>query len=258
MTTLLVVHGGGDPTAALLLRSAERLGWKAVEADLRSDRFSLGVAATTVVRLRGRPISPHLVVDRSATTGLGLSGPDALRRQRGTAWRERHTAAREEQALLLAALDQLARGGAVVANPSTAADLALMPNAIVERLARTDVPVRRAGEPDGVEVLVAGGRGVAYRHHGELAGPTPTNAHLRDAAEVATAAGATLLSVSFTDRGGRRVVTGWDVLPDLTSWPEPEQCALGALLGLVEVDAPVLVDAPPPFFVEELGRPTDE
>ncbi len=255
MTDVLVLHDGGDPTAQLLATAGRLLGWEVTDADLRIDRFELGVGPTgSVVRLRGQEVRPDLVLNRSSVTGLGLAAPTALTRQRGTAWRERHAAAREEQALLLAVLDALERAGADVVNGSAAVDLALMPNAVAERLLRRDVPVVLRRDGDRLEVLVAAGRGVAYRS----LGPTEqiaTQRHLDTATVVAEAAGCSFAAVTFVELGDAVAVSGWDHQPDLLAWPDSHHCALGVLLQLGGVDRPSLVEPAPTFFVDELGRP---
>jgi hypothetical protein len=210
-----------------------------------------------MVRLRGQEIRPDLVMNRSSISGLGLAAPAALIRQRSTSWRERHAAAREEQALLLAVLDAFERTGAGVANASASADLALMPNAVTERLHRRGVTVVRRREGDVLEVLVAAGRGVAYRSLGS-AERVATQGNLDTAVVVAEAAGCTLAAVTFVEVDGGVVVSGWEHRPDLLTWPDAHHCALGVLLQLGGVDRPVLVKPDPTFFVDELGRPLDD
>ncbi|MEO1062100.1 MAG: hypothetical protein AAFZ07_11825 [Actinomycetota bacterium] len=257
MTELLIVHDGGDPSAQLLAAAGRRLGWTVDDADLRVDRFELTVGASgSVVRLRGLEVQPRLVLNRSSVTGLGLAGPAALRRQRGAAWRERHAAAREEQALLLAVLDGFERAGAEVVNAATAADLALMPNAVTERLHRRGVRVVRR-DTEHLEVLVAAGRGVAYRSL-DATERIATQRHLDLATVVAEAAGCSVTAVRFVDEGEASAVSGWDHRPDLLAWPDPDHCALGLLLQLGGVDRPALVVPAPTFFVDELGRPTTD
>ncbi len=257
MTQMVVIHDGSDPTAQLLVTEGRRLGWHVSDADLRSDRFELGVGvAGSMVRLRGQEVRPDLVLNRSSVTGLGLAAPAALTRQRGTAWRERHAAAREEQALLLAVLDSFERSGADVVNRSSAADLALMPNAVTERLHRQGVRVVHRPGGDHLEVLVAAGRGVAYRSHGSTE-QVATQTHLDAATVVADAAGCTFAAVTFVEVDDAIAVSGWDHRPDLLSWPDAHHCALGLLLQLGGVDRPSLVEPAPTFFVDELGRPID-
>ncbi len=256
MTDLLIVHDGGDPTAHLLAVAGRHLGWAVTEADMRMDRFELNVGSSgSMVRLRGREIRPDLVLNRASVTGLGLAAPAALGRQRTTAWRERHAAAREEQALLLAVLDAFDRAGADVVNGSAAADLALMPNAVVERLQRRDVPVVHRPDADRLEVLVAAGRGVAYRSLGSVE-QVATQGHLEVATVVAEAASCTFAAVTFVELDEAMAVSGWEHRPDLLGWPDSHHCALGLLLQLGGVDRPNLVEPAPSFFVDELGRPT--
>lgn len=244
---VLVISAGGDPTADLLVLAAQRLGHDAGTVDLRSDRLTLVVDPDGArVRRNGQTLAPEVVVNRSSVNGLGLASPGALVRQRDTSWRRRHVAAREEQGLLLAVFDVWQRSGVVVADLPRAADLALMPNAVIERLGRSGVPVNRS--LDGTtEVLVARGRGVAHR--GDEAG----DAHLATALSVADAAEFGVGSVGLADQRGVLVVTGWSHQPELHTWPEPETVAMAVLANLVGETPAQLGESPPPFFVEDLG-----
>lgn len=248
MTAAVVVHDGWDATAELLADAGRRLGADVVELDLRIDRLGVRIGpGGAEVRHGGRELRPDVVINRSSVTGLGLASAPMLDRQRPHGWHDRHIAARQEQGVLLGAFDAWERAGAALLNATTAEDLALMPNAVTERLVRAGVGVTRREDIDVVEILVAGGRGIAHR-----LGTNPTGAHLRTALAVAGHAGFELGTVRVRTGIEHAAVSGWDHRPDLTSWPRAERIALAVWSTMVQLDPDALTDPPPRFFVDEL------
>jgi hypothetical protein len=249
MTTATVVHDGWDPTAELLADAGRRLGVEVVELDLRHDRLGVRIGGDGAeVRHGATTLRPDIVVNRTTVTGLGLASASLLERQRPHGWQDRHVAARQEQGLLLAVFDVWERAGAIVMNPTTAEDLSVMPNAVVERLGRAGVVVdRRVATEDTVEILVARGRGIAHR-----GGREPGRTDLSAALLVAAQAGFDLGSVRLRPDAGRPTVTAWDHRPDLTGWADAERIGLAVWSTVVELDTRALVDPAPRFLVDEL------
>lgn len=106
MAEVLFVVEADDPGAALLAAAFRRHGWRARVLDLRYGRPTLrGGTAEPTVSVDQNPAVPDVVINRTATSGLGLPAAAALDRQLPQTWSGRHLAAREEQGLLLAALD---------------------------------------------------------------------------------------------------------------------------------------------------------
>jgi hypothetical protein len=106
MREVLVVVEDEDPDALLLAAAFRRHGWRIRHLDLRFSRPTLdGSSEVPAVVLDATPVQPDVVLNRTATSGLGLSPTPALRRQLPPTWSGRHLAAREEQGLLLACFD---------------------------------------------------------------------------------------------------------------------------------------------------------
>lgn len=154
---VVVITDGNDPTAISMADGAANLGHDSTVVDLRMDRIDLRVGMEPVISMHGMPLESDVVINRTGVNGLGLASGPALIRQRGRTWYELHSAAREEQGLLLAVFDAFSHSGTMVINAPVAAEMNLMRNLVVERLARHRVYV--AGGAGGrTRYIVAGGR----------------------------------------------------------------------------------------------------
>lgn len=249
---MLIVAGGADPTTELVVEAAHELGIDVDLIDLRSHRLSVRVGDEDRAVLNGdRALNPLVVFNTTSVNGLGLAGADALVRQRSRRWRYRHTAAREEQGVLLAAFAQWRESGVVLVNSPEAHDLSLMPNAVVDRLDRAGVPVnRKLIEGTRTEILLAAGRVVAHL------GPVPTTGQVEIARQTAIAAGFELGSVEiFTRPSGIEVVAGWTHQPELWRWPDQDECSRAILRSFPELEPGGPASHERVFFVPELNDP---
>lgn len=207
---VLVILNGSDPTGLLLAGAAARLGHATHVADLRRARFELRTGSDGAVWLDGAPLAVDAVVNRTDVNGLGLASPAALRRQLGSAWYELHSAAREEQGLLLAVLDAFELSGTRVINGPAAVELELMRNLVVERLARRGVALTPT-EVSDVSYLVTGGR-VALQPGQDRPSPDVLGVCKLVSEVTHFDLGAVRFGLSA---GGHRLV-GWTSRPELT------------------------------------------
>ena len=249
MSSIVVVRGGGDPTADLLSVAARRLGQHVQDIDLRIDRLTIDVTSDgATVRAGQRTLEPSLVFNRTEINGLGLSSGDGLKRQIATHWRDRHTQGREEQGLLLAVFEAWERTDVTLVNRTRAADMSLMPNSVVDRLVRMGEAVHR-GKPTSpqTEVLICAGVPIAHR------GATADRRHQALARRVADAAEFSLGAVRMST-GANVVVRGWTHRPLLEQWDNPEAVAVAIVAATANLDPDALHDVPPRYFVDDLGR----
>lgn len=150
MADAVLVVEGDDPGAVMLGAAFRRHGWRVRLLDLRYGRPTLdGVDEPPKVWIDGTPGRPDVVVNRTATSRLGLAAGTALARQLATTWSGCHLAAREEQALLLACFDLWERTSRLY-NPVRTLDRRLLRPAVEAELRAAGLPV---GRPD------AGGSG---------------------------------------------------------------------------------------------------
>lgn len=148
---------GGDPTGVLLAHATAHLGHATTLVDLRRARVELRTGPGGGVRFDGVPLDVDVVVNRTGINGLGLAPPAALQRQVGATWYELHSAAREEQGLLLAVFDWFELNGVRVINPPEAVEMESMRNLVIERSARRGVAITPS-ETVNSSYLVTGGR----------------------------------------------------------------------------------------------------
>lgn len=207
---VLVIVEGRDPTGLLLADATARLGHVTSLADLRRSRFEVRTGSAPHVLLDGETLDADVVVNRTSVNGLGLAPPAALQRQVASTWYEAHSAAREEQGLLLAVLDGLSLDGVRVINAPEAIEFESMRNLVVERLARRDVAVTASDVPD-VSYLVTGGR-VALQPGQDR----PTAEVLAICKLVSEIAAFDLGEVRFLSSDGRQWLSGWTSQPQLT------------------------------------------
>jgi hypothetical protein len=138
---VLLIVEGDDPGAVMLAAAFRRHGWRLRLLDLRFQRPTLdGTDEPPTVWLDGTPIRPDVVVNRTATTRLGLAAASALARQLAATWSGRHLAAREEQGLLLACLDLWERTSRLY-NPVRTLDRRLLRPAVEAELRAAGLPV---------------------------------------------------------------------------------------------------------------------
>ncbi|HEV7761913.1 MAG TPA: hypothetical protein VGO78_23055 [Acidimicrobiales bacterium] len=150
---VLLIVEGDDPGAVMLGAAFRRHGWRLRLLDLRFHRPTLdGVDEPPTVWLDGTSIRPDVVVNRTATTRLGLAAASALARQLASTWSARHLAAREEQGLLLACLDLWERTSRLY-NPVRTLDRRLLRPAVEAELRAAGLPVGAADDGE------AGGKG---------------------------------------------------------------------------------------------------
>jgi hypothetical protein len=238
---------GRDPTGYELADACARLGHDTVVVDLRRSRLELEVGPASGVRIGGEPLVADVVVNRTGVNGLGLAAPAALVRQSGRTWYELHSAAREEQGLLLAIFDHLLLGGVRVINPPEAAELELMRNLVIERLGGKGIPVNVGGAPD-VRYLVAGGR-IALQPGQHRPDPMV----LRTCKQVAGVAEFDLGEVSFEVAEGAPRLVEWTSAPDLGHLDPAvagamSESVMRALLGETGHSAPL----PSRPFIEDM------
>jgi hypothetical protein len=252
MTSILIVRDGPDATSELIEAAAAADGHEVTVLDLRSARLAVlvGTDGPDVV-IDGRVHRPGFVVHAASTNSLGFASPALLRRQSSARWSVRAAAAREEQGLILAAIELFRRRGAIVVNGPEVCDLALMPNAVIERLHSLGVLAHRRADVVPIEVLIAGGRVIAHRG-GDLGDAIESIAHV-----VARAAGFQVGSVSVGFLSGRHVVVGWNHTVDLLEWPRHDELALDIVRSLFGSGGGKGVGTSAPLFVEELGNPSD-
>jgi hypothetical protein len=253
---LLIVEGD-DPGAVMLAAAFRRHGWRVRLLDLRFQRPTLdGSDDPPVVLIDGTPVRPDLVINRSATSRLGLAPASALGRQVGTTWSARHLGAREEQALLLACLDLWERTSRLY-NPVRTLDRRLLRVATEAELRNDGVPVID-GEPEtnGREgtCWVVDGRVVASGTKTTKDGWAATAVSDTTAATVATTAKTTGLALGQVDlwqpRQGPTAVTDWRPIPWFRAFWEQTGSDVAALVVAALVHrAPA---APPGFLVADL------
>ena len=247
---VLFVVDGDDPTGLTLARAAARLGHSTTLGDLRRTRFELRTGSDGGPFLDGAPVDVDVVVNRTDVNGLGLASPVALRRQLGSTWYELHSAAREEQGLLLAVLDAFELSGTRVINGPAAVEMDLMRNLVVERLARRGVALTPS-EVSYVSYLVTCGR-VALQPGQDRPGPDV----LGVCKLVSEVAHFDLGAVRFgLSAGGHRLV-GWTQRPELTHLDRDTASAIAESLMLELVGKADNGTVPPlrPFIPDMVER----
>lgn len=247
---VVVVLDGADPTGLLLAAAAARIGHDTSVVDLRRSAFELRTGPGAGVRLHGAPLLVDAVVNRTLVNGLGLASAAALRRQAGSTWYELHSAAREEQGMLLAVFDWFAHEGVRVINPPRAAELESMRNVVIERLARRGVGVDARATPDA-SYLVAGGRIVLQPGQ-----ERPAASLLMSCALLAEIAGFDLGTVSFESSCGEPKVVGWASQPDLTHLDvaTADAIAQSMVLELLGTSGGAAVSPTRPFVPDMVDR----
>lgn len=260
MSDALFLVEGDDPGAAMLATALRRYGWRTGVLDLRFSRPTLDAAGDVpVVRVDGRPAEPTVVVNRSATSGLGLAPPAALDRQLPVTWSGRHLAAREEQGLLLACLDVWDQQSRLY-NPVRTLDRRLLRPAVEVELRARGVAICRP--PDtavsaprdrrrGVCWIVDGTvvASFARRADGRWATTPLSENTTAQVARLADVAGLRLGQVDLwqqrgdPQRGGPTFVSDWHVLPRFRSWWERTgtdvaDLVVAAMGGVAPVAAP--------------------
>ena len=196
----------------------------------------------------GVPVDADVVVNRTGVNGLGLAPPAALQRQIGATWYELHSAAREEQGLLLAVFDWFALNGVEVLNPPEAVEMESMRNLVIERLARRGVPINPKGSESG-SYLVTGGR-IALQP-GQV---RPSSAVLNACKLISDVAAFDIGEVWFGP--GEAVVVGWTSKPELTHLDLRVARALAESLMEELIGRSGSATVPPgrPFIPDMVGR----
>lgn len=247
MAEVLFVLEGDDPGAALVAAAFRRHGWRCRVLDLRYTRPALlGGTAEPAVSVDGDATVPDVVLNRTATSGLGLPGPAALDRQLPQTWSGRHLAAREEQGLLLAAFDCWDRLTRLL-NPVRTADL---------RLVDPTVPAPPEPGADGrrgvcwvVESTVVAA--CAEGSDGTWREVTISDATVDLACRRAAAGGMRLGQIDFwQQRGGPTTVVDWTPQPRFQVLRDRTGVDVAALAVAAIVGEPVAVA--PPFVATDL------
>lgn len=253
MGEALLVVEGDDPGAVMLTAAFRRHGWRVRLLDLRFGRPTLdGIDEPPTVWIDGAPVRPDVVVNRTATSQLGLAAGTALARQLATTWSGRHLAAREEQALLLACFDLWERTSRLY-NPVRSLDRRLLRPAVEASLAAAGVPVSRTGDGrEGVCWIVDGTVVAAATRPGpdKPWSPTPlsdaTAASLRRMAEIADLRLGQLDLWQPRHDPGATAVTGWRPIPWFRGFWEQTGTDVAALAVAAIVAEP---PAPTPTFL---------
>ncbi|MFC4944434.1 hypothetical protein [Pseudonocardia sp. GCM10023141] len=247
MPEVLFVLEGDDPGAALLAAAFRRHGWRARLLDVRFTRPTLDACAEPAgaVRIDGNGDAPDIVINRTATSGLGLPGPAALERQLPLTWSGRHLAAREEQGLLLAVFDCWDRDSRLY-NPVRAQDRRL----VAALPTRVDLP------PDGRrgacwivdDTIVAA---CAEQDGGGWRQVAVSAATAELARGVAATSDLRLGQVDcWQQRGGSTIVTDWSPIPPFHTLRARTGIDVAALAVAALVGEPVA--AAPPFLAADL------
>ena len=261
MGEVVVVVEGDDPGAVMLAAAFRRHGWRVRLLDLRFGRPTLdGSDEPPTVSIDGTPTRPDVVVNRTATSRLGLAAGSALARQLATTWSGRHLAAREEQGLLLACFDVWERTSRLY-NPVRALDRRLLRPAVEAELRSAGLPVGRAGPPDA-----AGREGVCWIVEGTIVAaatcgapgqPWSTTPRSTESAgmirRVADITGLRLGQIDLwqpRDDPGATLVTGWRPIPWFRAFWEHTGTDVAALAVAAIVDEPPA--AAPAFLAADL------
>jgi hypothetical protein len=259
---VVIVSEGADEDVAAIARAVRRHGLGARVVDLDHERLRLHAPADGVAVLgaNGAIPTPRLVCNRVGASGFGLASAAALARQPTDEWPTAHLAAREEQAVVLAAFEQWERSGATVLDPVRRVDrtmqrpllraqlqaLGFSVGPVSEELRRTSVAGRLV-LLDGEVVVAALGRGSQWK----AVAVTPETADMMR--QVAGVLQVRLASVDVRHRPGHPLhIAAWAARPRLA--------ALGAATG-IDVWSDVLtrltaVSADPPrsFVTPDLVR----
>jgi hypothetical protein len=264
----LLVVDGDDPGAVLLAAALRRHGWRLHHLDLRYGRPTLdGSGAEPVVVVDGGEVRPDLVLNRTATSRLGLAPGSALARQLPATWWGRHLAAREEQGLLLACFDLWERTSRLY-DPVATGDRRLLRPAVAAELHAAGLPlVAAGGDGHGDGHGDDGRRGAAWIVDGvvvaaatQVAGQpwraTPLSPATEDVLRrTATIAGLRLGQLDlWQTRSGGTAVTGWQPIPGFRAVEQRTEIPVAALVVAALVDpgrAPEPVAAPP-FLAADL------
>lgn len=255
MPEVVLVVEGEDPGAAMVADAFRRHGWRLRVLDVRFGRPTLdGLDEPPTVWIDGRPTRPDVVVNRTATSRLGLAGASALARQLPATWSARHLAAREEQALLLACFDVWERTSRLY-NPVRTLDRRLLRPAVEAELRAAGVTLG-TGRPDPD---APGREGVCWVVDGTIVAaatrPSPTSpwatTPLSDATATAIARAADIagLRLGQLDLWQPRrdpaatAVTGWRPIPWFRSfWRQTgvdvAALAVAAIVGEAPAPAP--------------------
>ena len=259
MREALFVVEGDDPGAVMLAAAFRRHGWRTRVLDLRFQRPTLdGSGHRPVVWIDGAPTEPDVVVNRTATSRLGLAPGSALARQLPVTWWARHLAAREEQGLLLACFDVWEQAGRLY-NPVRTLDRRLLRSATEMELHALALPIGRAGKagPGAGD----GRRGVCWVVDGVVVAsatlpaagrwtPTPLSGPTADAVrQVAEHTGLRLGQLDlWQTRNAPTLVTDWKPIPWFRAFWEQTGTDVAALVVAAIVgEAP----APPPAFLAD-------
>ena len=272
MPDALVVVDGDDPGAVLLAAALRRHGWRLRHLDLRYGRPTLdGSGTEPVVVLDGIAVSADLVLNRTATSRLGLAPGNALARQLPATWWGRHLAAREEQGLLLACFDLWERTTRLY-DPIATGDRRLLRAAVAAKLHAAGLPLGTPGGGDGKDSNDGDGdrdgrRGAAWVVDGvvvaaatQTAGQpwraTPLSPATEDTLRrTATVAGLRLGQLDLwqnrTGDAAATTVTGWQPVPGFRAVEQRTGIPVAALVVAALVGEP---PAPaPPFLAADLA-----
>lgn len=256
MRDALFVVEGDDPGAVMLAAAFRRHGWRSRVLDLRFQRPTLdGSGDRPVVWIDGAATEPAVVVNRTATSRLGLAPGSALARQLPATWWARHLAAREEQGLLLACFDVWEQTSRLY-NPVRTLDRRLLRTATEMELRAHALPVDRAASGPG-----DGRRGVCWVVDGAVVAsatsktdgrwtPTPLSDPTAEAVrQVAEHTGLHLGQLDlWQTRSGPTLVTDWKPIPLFRAFWEQTGTDVAALaVAAILGEAP----APPPAFLAD-------
>ena len=245
MRSLLLIADGPDVTADLFGKAATGLGLEARTVQLDRDRLTLRVGVDLSIECDGDVLLPDVVINRCSANPNGLPSVASLRRQSIGSWSGRFAAAREEQGLLLAALDVWETLGVTVVNPPAVEARSLMDNWFALRMAEEGVG---SGRRVDQTVAVVDGR-IAQRPDQDTLGIEAR----RVCQVVATLTEARLCEVDLeiADDGSCRPVA-WRPRVDLLAHGDGRALAAPMLAHLLDIDlADASVD-PPDLFVEDL------
>jgi hypothetical protein len=262
----LVVVDGDDPGAVLLAMALRRHGRRITHLDLRYGRPTLdGSGAEPVVVVDGRPVTPDLVLNRTATSRLGLAPGNALARQLPATWWGRHLAAREEQGLLLACFDLWERTTRLY-DPVATGDRRLLRSAVAAELHAAGLPLGRdADAGEGADEGGDGRRGAAWivdglvvaaatQVEGQPWRATPLSPATEDVLRrTAAIAGLRLGQLDlWQTRDGGTAVTGWRPDPAFRAVERRTGIPVAALVAAALVDPGGAPAAAPPFLAADL------
>ena len=259
MGEALLIVEGDDPGAVMLGAAFRRHGWRLRLLDLRFHRPTLdGVDEPPTVWIDGAPTRPDAVVNRTATSRLGLAAGSALARQLPSTWSGRHLAAREEQGLLLACFDLWERTSRLY-NPVRTLDRRLLRPAVEAELRAAGLPIgpaRDAAGRDGV-CWVVDGTVMAAATRAGVGKPWSTTPLSSETAEmIRQVADITGLRLGQLDLWQPRaappgtIVTGWRPIPWFRSFWEQTGTDVAALVVAAIVGAPPA--AAPTFLAADL------